>query len=217
MARTRAQDFDAKRLAILHRSAELFARFGYAGTSIAMIAKAGGVSKALLYHYYPDKEAVLYDILSTHLGDLVGVVERVGEAEADPHRRLEALARALLDAYRDADAEHEVQIASLRLLPAEKKERLRSLERRIVRVFSDTLAALLPELGRGAALKALTMSLFGMLNWHFLWFREGRELTREDYAGLVARLVTAGAPAAVASLAASGRPMDTNPVLHTEA
>jgi len=68
MARTRAQDYDAKRLVILHKSAELFAQYGYSGTSITMIADACGVSKALLYHYYPDKEAVLFDILSAQSG-----------------------------------------------------------------------------------------------------------------------------------------------------
>jgi len=46
IARTRAQDYDAKRLDL--------AQFGYSGTSIARIASACGVSKALLYHHYSD-------------------------------------------------------------------------------------------------------------------------------------------------------------------
>lgn len=200
MARTRAQDYTAKREVILHKSAGLFAQFGYAGTSIAMIAEACGVSKALLYHYYPDKEAVLFDLLSAHLEELVSTVEsaaaRAGES------RLEAVAVALLDAYRDADAEHQVQISNLKLLPPDKQEVLRALERRLVDLFADAIAEVVPTIGRGPNLKAITMSLFGMLNWHYLWFREGKGLTRADYARLATQLVVAGAAPALASLGA---------------
>ena len=63
MARTRANDYDKKRQGILSRSAALFAEHGYTGTSITMIAEACGVSKALMYHYYSSKDAVLFDLL----------------------------------------------------------------------------------------------------------------------------------------------------------
>ncbi|RAI40137.1 TetR/AcrR family transcriptional regulator, partial [Rhodoplanes roseus] len=196
MARTRAQDYDAKRDAILHRAAELFAKHGYSGTSITMIADACGMSKALLYHYYPDKEAVLFDILSAHLAELIGAVEKAAATTADPQERLYAIAAALLDEYRDADAEHQVQIANLKLLPEDKQEQLRAMERVLVGVFSDAIALAVPSIGRGPLLKPLTMSLFGMLNWHYLWFRPGKGLGREEYARLVTTLLTAGAEAA---------------------
>jgi len=198
MARTRAQDYTAKREVILHKSAGLFAQFGYAGTSIAMIAEACGVSKALLYHYYPDKEAVLFDLLSAHLEELVATVESA--AAQARGSRLEAVAVALLDAYRDADAEHQVQIANLKLLPPDRQEVLRGLERRLVDLFADAIAEAVPAIGRGPNLKAITMSLFGMLNWHYLWFREGRGLSRADYARLATQLVVAGAAPALAAL-----------------
>ena len=199
MARTRAQDYTAKRDVILHKSADLFAQFGYAGTSIAMIAEACGVSKALLYHYYPDKEAVLFDLLQAHLEDLVAVVE-AADAANPGQGRLEALAVALLEAYRDADAQHQVQIANLKLLPGDKQEVLRALERRLVDLFADAIAETVPEVGRGPQLKAITMSLFGMLNWHYLWFREGRSLSRADYARLATQLIIAGTAPALAAL-----------------
>ena len=40
MARTRANDYDKKRLGILSQSASLFAQHGFTGTSITMIAEA---------------------------------------------------------------------------------------------------------------------------------------------------------------------------------
>ncbi|WP_026871399.1 TetR/AcrR family transcriptional regulator [Inquilinus limosus] len=213
MARTRAHDYDDKRRAILHRTAELFARHGFTGASITKIAEACGMSKALLYHYYRDKDAVLFDILDDHLSMLVAVVEEAAAAPAGARDRLHAIVAALLDAYRDADAEHQVQITSLKLLPPDRQEQLKELERRLVRIFADALAAAVPPLAADRTLlMPLTMSLFGMLNWHYLWFREGKGLSRADYARLATELILSGAADALAAVqgkAAPSRRMET--------
>jgi TetR/AcrR family transcriptional regulator len=198
MARRRALDYDDKRKAILDRSAELFAGHGYDGASISMIAEACGVSKALLYHYYGDKAELLFDVIRTHLEDLIQSVEEVARdhAEAPAEERLAALCAALLDAYRDADAEHQVQINNLRLLPQARQDDLRALERRLVAVFADAVAAAVPRLAdKPMLVKPVTMSLFGMLNWSYLWFRDGGALSRADYARLVTRLIVDGGDA----------------------
>ncbi|WP_163981102.1 TetR family transcriptional regulator, partial [Raoultella ornithinolytica] len=65
---------------ILHASAELFSRQGYDRTSINDIASACGVSKALIYHYYPNKEQLLVDIIRRHLADLLETVGRAAGA-----------------------------------------------------------------------------------------------------------------------------------------
>ncbi len=39
------------------------------------------------------------------------------------------------------------------------------------------------------------MSLFGLLNWHYTWFRDGGPLSRADYAKLATRLFLDGAKA----------------------
>jgi hypothetical protein len=93
-----------------------------------------------------------------------------------------------------------VQINDLKLLPPDKQDMLKDLERDLVRRFSDVIARAVPDLAEDL-LKPVTMSLFGMLNWHYLWFREGRGLTRADYARLATELILTGAPAAAAAAA----------------
>ena len=199
MARSRAKDYDDKRLSMLHRSAELFAASGYVGTSMNTIADACGVSKALLYHYYPDKEAILFDILSSHLETLVEAVRKASASAGDPIERFRTIVGTLLELYRHADAEHQVQIASLKLLPKDKQQPLLASERILVRIMSDALAAAVPAAKQKRVLKPLTMSVFGMLNWHYMWFREGGPMTRAEYAEFVAQLVLAGAADAAAA------------------
>ncbi len=197
MARPRAADHDGKRRTMLRRSAALFAKNGYDRTSMAEVAAACGVSKALLYHYYKGKETLLFDILRAHLQDLIDSVAAVGPA-ATPDLRLRALIAALLEAYRDADDEHKIQINELGKLPAPQRRILTDMERALVALFAEAIAAAHPDLRRGELLKPLTMSLFGMLNWHYMWFRERGAISREDYADLVMTLIVEGARALMA-------------------
>ena len=200
MARTRANDYDKKRQGILGRSAALFAEHGYTGTSITMIAEACGVSKALMYHYYSSKDAVLFDLLEDHLQNLVTAVEAASQSAGEAEEKLYAISAALLEAYRGADAEHQVQISSLKLLPPAQQEVLKEMERKLVVIVSDAIAAAIPHAAKKRQLlKPLTMSFFGMLNWHYLWFRDGKGITREKYARMVTGLVLAGAEEAMAA------------------
>lgn len=190
MARSRSQDYELKRTAILHSATQLFAQYGYAGTSINMITAGCNVSKALLYHYYSDKEAILFDILTRHLTHIVDVATQAAQAKQD---RVYAICAALLEAYRDADAQHQVQLLALKQLPPARQEGLRALERQLIAMMSDAIARDVPALAPGPLLKAITMSAFGMLNWHYLWFREDKGLSRDQYARLVTTLILNGA------------------------
>jgi AcrR family transcriptional regulator len=192
MARTRATDYDDKRRAILDRSAELFAEHGYDRASMSKIAEACGVSKANLYHYYRDKEELLFDVIRFHLEELLEVVEAADNSDLSPAARLKELVAALLEAYRDADAQHNVQINGLRLLPTDRQTELKAMERELVKIFSDAVAGVAPQLKDTKLLKPVTMSLFGMINWHYLWFKNTGDVTRADYAELVAQLIVDG-------------------------
>ena len=191
MPRGLARDHDDKRAAIRKGAAGYFAEHGFDRASMAGAAEACGVSKALLYHYHASKEALLFDILDAHLSDLVAVVGDV--REVSPEGRLKALIRAILMAYRDADAEHRLQLDAMNALAPDQKARLRAYQRQLVDTLAVSLANLRPGL-QGDRLQATTMSVFGMLNWFFLWHRPGRGVTREAYADLVSDMVLGGLP-----------------------
>ena len=127
MARPRANNYDDKRRAILDRSAELFSEYGYDRASMNKIAAACGVSKANLYHYYKDKEELLFDVIRFHLEELLrGGRSRRPMPDLAPDVRLRELVAALLEAYRDADAQHNVQISSMRFLSEDRQTDLKS-------------------------------------------------------------------------------------------
>jgi AcrR family transcriptional regulator len=53
-AYTRLQ-VDERRRRLLELGSELFARHSFAELSMARVAREAGISKALLYHYFPSK------------------------------------------------------------------------------------------------------------------------------------------------------------------
>lgn len=193
MARTQAADYGSKRRSILDQSAQVFAAQGYDKTSMAQIAKTCGFSKALLYHYYENKEALLTDIIQVHLEELLDEVQAAVNADLSPKDQLRALVTALLLAYEDADDKHKLQINELSFLPKERQVGLKQLERDLVSIFADAVIAASPAVAsREKMIMPVTMSLFGILNWTYLWFRPTGDLTRTDYADLVTNLIIDG-------------------------
>lgn len=194
MARTRADDFEEKQRGILENAAAVFAEQGMDKASMSLIAKHAHVSKALLYHYYPGKDALIFAIIRTHLEGLDEAVEAADDPALPPERRLRRLVGAVLESYRGADNEHNVQLKATSALTTEQKAEITAIERRIVRRFSGVLRDINPDLDtrERPLLMPVTMSLFGIMNWVYMWFRDGGRITREDYADIATTLVLEG-------------------------
>ena len=79
MARSRAIDYDTQRDRILANAVEAFSRIGYPSASMAQLARSCGTSKATLYHYFENKEALLFEALDRHTAGLLVLVEQAAE------------------------------------------------------------------------------------------------------------------------------------------
>jgi AcrR family transcriptional regulator len=66
----RRMDVDERRRQLLERGAELFTSHSYDDLSMNKIAAEVGISKALLYHYFPSKQAFFEETLSTWAEEL---------------------------------------------------------------------------------------------------------------------------------------------------
>jgi AcrR family transcriptional regulator len=78
--------------AILDAAEGLFARRGFASTTIKAIGADAGVNPALLYYYFPDKERLYHAILHRRLG---GFAEQMASQLSPDLAPLEALSRVL--------------------------------------------------------------------------------------------------------------------------
>jgi AcrR family transcriptional regulator len=192
MSRTRSASFEQQRDAIRAQAARLFARHGYPVTSIAELARSCGISKALLYHYYRDKEQLLFDIADRYLDSLLAIVT---DAEARPLAALPRLRRLIerfMAAYEDAAVYHRVLVQDVKYLKSAHRGQINAKQRRVVQSYADAIAAAAPHLDGNALLKPVTMTLFGMINWTFTWLKDDGPVRYADMAPVVADLFLGG-------------------------
>jgi AcrR family transcriptional regulator len=192
MARTRAADHEQHRQRILAAAVSAFAEFGYASASMSALAQACGVSKAGLYHYYPSKEALLFDALDGYTRRLVVLADSVRARGLPPRERLAELVRAFVREYRDARGYHVALLNDVKFLAEPQREAIRLQERAVVRAFADAIAAAYPGAMSADVAMPTTMALLGMINFTFAWLRPDGPMDTESFAELVIRLWARG-------------------------
>ena len=192
MARTRGASFDQQRAAILEAAAALFAQRGFAAASTARIAAAAGVSKPLLYHYYQDTQALLFDIADGYLDRLLAITAAVAAPGLPPEAHFRALLRAFMAEYRTSQDKHMVLVQDVKFLSPERQAAVTGKQRAVVEAFATAIARLGPRFTRRALRVPLAMILFGMINWTFTWLRPDGPLAYEDMAEVVAELFLDG-------------------------
>jgi AcrR family transcriptional regulator len=194
MARGRSPGYDDQREMILDHAAQLFANRGYPATSMNQVAEACGVSKALLYHYYRDKYSLLVSIAENHVSRLEDLVTDVEQQGLSPEAHLRELIRRFVEEYAGARHAHRVLTEDVKFMEPDDRKRVVGTQRTVVAGFAHAVIALRPDLRKTTLAKPLTMLLFGMINWMFIWMRPDGELDYDAMAPVVADLFLGGLP-----------------------
>ncbi len=171
-------DVDERRQQLLDRGAELFTSHSYDELSMNKIATEVGISKALLYHYFPSKQAFFEATLGAW-------AERLRErTEPDPELSpLEQLTKSL-DGFLSLVEENAGAYRNL-MQSATGVPEIRDLVEEVRRATAERiLGGLYPD---GAPPKART----AVSGW--LWFMDGaclnwiehRDIEREELRGLL--------------------------------
>ncbi|BAL22765.1 TetR/AcrR family transcriptional regulator [Azoarcus sp. KH32C] len=192
MARGKSANFEQQRGAILAAAAGLFAQKGFHNASMAELAKACGISKPLAYHYYRDKEHILFDIADSYIDELLAIVAEVEARKLDPAAHFSALITRFMDEYEHSQDQHMVLVQDVKFLQQEQSAHINDKQRRVVAAFADALVRIEPSLKRRKLDKAVTMILFGMINWTFTWLRADGPLTFRDMAPIVTQIFLNG-------------------------
>ena len=196
MARPISASHDQRRDEILEVAAECFARESYPATSMNDIAAACGTSKARLYHYYSSKDAILFDLLDRYTQKLLLII---GQAEARAERQalddraaLHELVRAFLCEYETSATRHAALLGSTQFLANEQRETILNRQRDVVAAVGRFLRRAYPERLHARNQMAITMTLFGMINWTFTWLRPGGPISYADFAEEVIAMLEHG-------------------------
>lgn len=109
-ARSRLQ-VDERRAQLLELGAELFSAHSYDGLSVDDIAQAAGISKGLLYHYFPSKREFYVETVRAAAEQLLRETQSANEA--DPELPPLDRARRGIEAYLDYAERHACAFSTL--------------------------------------------------------------------------------------------------------
>ena len=207
MARPKSATHDIKRDAILDIAAQCFADRSYPAASMSEIATACGTSKARLYHYYDSKEAILFDLMDRYTQRLLSLIA-LTDATAqrrnlDDRAALHELIRAFLQEYESSATRHVALLNDTQFLsdvpddnlgaPAiSPRELILNRQRDVVAAVTRALRRAYPGRLNAANQTAITMMLFGMINWTFTWLRPGGPISYVAFAEEVITLLEKG-------------------------
>ena len=191
MVRPRAENYLERQQGILDAAAAMFAKHGFNGTTIAALADSCGVSKALLYHYYDSKEALLYDMLLVHCKLLSETASNATKESDKPEEQLRSLVRALMELYMSSRDKHVVLLNDLHCLPENQQTEIKEEERKVLQEIKDLIVKLRPDL-KPPQVTSLTMYLMGAVNWTYTWFKPQGQVTAAEFADLATATFLSG-------------------------
>jgi AcrR family transcriptional regulator len=154
---------DARREQLLQVGAEMFASRAYDEVEISDVAKAAGVSRGLLYHYFPGKRAFYAAIVQAHADELA----RVTETDV---KGLDSL-RSVIDAYFDYAEQHEAGYRAMHRGAPSADPTIRAIIDRSLELHASRLLSFLPEPLRNSPTARVTVDgwvsfvLTVCLNW----------------------------------------------------
>lgn len=178
MARTQGSRAEITGPLVRDAARRLFARQGYAAVSMRQIAAAVGVQAGALYAYTPDKQALLFDLLDSHMQELLAAW--VDDRAAEPLDRLQRFVRFHIDFSLDHPDAVFLSYMELRNLTPENFARITELRGR----YEAALEVILRDgMAQGVMLiddvKLATLALIAMLTGVTNWYREGGRLDRQ--------------------------------------
>jgi AcrR family transcriptional regulator len=195
VARKQAADFDLRREAITEAAAELFAKKGFLGASIADLSAACNMSKSLIYHYFPSKEDILFEVMWSHVNILVQTAQTISSQKRPPDELLRLLAQSLMETYNGAQFKQKILLNELDNLPPEKRALVVRAQRDVLAVVDKLLVDLRPALaGKRKQRMPIVMMYFAMLNWTHVWFDRKGPVSERKVADLAVDMFLGGLP-----------------------
>lgn len=178
---------------ILAAAVQLFAEYGYHAAPLRDIARIAGIQAASIYHHYPNKQALLIEIMETHMQRLNNGLEYILRTYTDPLQRLyEAIAHhiRLHTIYK---SEFFIVDTELRALEGDSRPYILSLRDKYEALVQDLLQdGIARGIFRPTDVKVASYALIAMCTEVAVWFRPDGRLSVQQVILMYREFITHG-------------------------
>jgi TetR/AcrR family transcriptional regulator, cholesterol catabolism regulator len=163
--------FDRRLAELLAHATDVFFEKGYEGASMRDLSRATGMSLAGLYYYFQSKERLLYLIQKHTFETILAQLDQRLAVEDDPEQRVRTLIANHLEYFLANQKGMTVLAHEDEVLKGEFGGEIRDIKRKYYRTCRELVEGLNVERGLHINTRIAVLSLFGMMNWIYTWYR----------------------------------------------
>jgi len=178
---------------ILVAAVQLFAEYGYHAAPLRDIARIAGIQAASIYHHYPNKQALLVEIMETHMQLLLNSIEHIVQTETDPLQRLHSAIASHIRLHTSYKNEFFIIDTELRALEGENRSYIISLRKKYEALLQDIIRdGMYRGIFRQSDAKVSSYAIIAMCTEVATWFRSDGRLTVQQVIAIYSQMITEG-------------------------
>ncbi|MGC2193857.1 MAG: TetR/AcrR family transcriptional regulator [Terriglobales bacterium] len=163
--------FDRRLSEILAHATDVFDEKGYEGASMRDLSRASGLSLAGLYYYFESKEKLLYLIQRHTFTTISDRLRTRLEGVTGPEARIRVFILNHLEYFLANQKAMKVLSHEDEVLKNGFGAEIARIKREYVRTCVELMDGLKRALGLEFSSRTAALSLFGMMNWIYTWYK----------------------------------------------
>jgi AcrR family transcriptional regulator len=186
-------DIRSVRERILAAAVQLFAQYGYHAATMRDIARISGIQAASIYYHYASKQALLVEIMDTHMRNLNASLRRIAQESSSIEQRLHEAIANHIRLHTTYKAEFFIIDTEIRALEEEQRDVILALRDQYEILFQGLLREGMEQgIFRQVDIKVASYALIAMCTEVATWFRPDGRLSVQQVIDIYSQMITEG-------------------------
>jgi AcrR family transcriptional regulator len=178
---------------VLAAAVQLFAEYGYHAAPLRDIARMAGIQAASIYYHYTNKQALLVEIMETHMRQLNANLEHIVHQQRSVQQRLHEAIANHIRLHTTFKSEFFIIDTEIRALEGENRSRILSLRDQYEALLQGLLCEGMEQgVFRESDVKVSSYAIIAMCTEVAAWFRPGGRLTVQQVIEIYSQMITQG-------------------------
>ena len=178
---------------VLAAAVQLFAEYGYHAAPLRDIARITGIQAASIYYHYANKEALLVEIMESHMLRLNANLERIMREHGDPRQCLHEAVANHIRLHTTYKNEFFIIDTEIRALEGNNRAYILSLRDHYEKLVQELLQDGMKQgIFRPGDVKVASYALIAMCTEVSTWFRPNGRLSVQQVIEIYHQMITQG-------------------------